>query len=95
MACVVALTLWGQVSVAAPADSVSMSQADSTAAAAATPPKPAESPGLYARAKRGTVNFLSDTWWVFSSPARLNRRSALAAGTTGPVAFSYAASSIR
>ena len=50
---------------------------DSIPTPPATVPEPRESPTLVERAKHGTVNLLSDGWWVFSSPARLNRRSAI------------------
>jgi hypothetical protein len=51
--------------------------ADSISTPPATVSEPGESPSLVDRAKHGTINLLSDTWWVFSSPARLNRRSAI------------------
>ena len=41
------------------------------------PPEAYESPSLMDRAKKGTANFLSDTWHVVSFPARLNGPSAL------------------
>ena len=89
MACVVAFVLASQASVAAPVDSGTASIADSASAAPAS--GPSQSPGLYQRAKRGTLNLLSDTWWVFSSPTRLNRRSAFATGIVlGATATTYA-----
>jgi len=50
---------------------------DSISTPPATVSEPSESPTLVDRAKHGTINLLSDAWWVFSSPARLNRRSAI------------------
>ena len=100
----VALLLAIQVSVVAaqaPTESTGASPPDSTAApgtlsdstAAARPAATAsaEKHSLYSRAERGARNFLSDTWWVFSSPARLNRNSALAtAAVLGAEAITYA-----
>jgi len=91
MAWVVAFVLSSQTAVAAPADSTSAAATDSATTRAASAPGPHESPSLYQRAVRGASNFLSDTWWVFSSSARLNRRSALATGVVlGAVATTYA-----
>src|SRR5262252_4093089 len=84
-----------------PPDSTALSRPDSAASSttltdstAATPPSQAahaEKRGLYGRAERGAKNFLSDTWWVFSSPARLNRNSALATAVFfGAEAVTYA-----
>jgi hypothetical protein len=63
------------VGAAGLADSVSATRADS-ALSSTTP----ATPSLVDRAKNGTLHLLSDTWWVFSSPARLNRHSALGTG---------------
>ena len=73
---------------AAPADSIAAAPADSMAAVstASTPKR-----SLIERAKRGAQNFVSDTWWVFSSPARLNKRSAFATAVVlGAEAITYA-----
>ena len=60
-------------------------------ASSASPDSVPKSRSLYSRAKRGAYNFVSDTWWVFSSPARLNKRSAFAtAGVLGAEAITYA-----
>jgi membrane-associated phospholipid phosphatase len=59
-------------------DSGSATQGDTTASVAT--PEPSDRPSVIERAKNGTLHLLSDTWWVFSSPARLNRHSALGTG---------------
>jgi membrane-associated phospholipid phosphatase len=91
MACVMVSLLSSLAAVGARADSTSVSRPDSTAAPTTSAPAPSESPGLYQRAKRGASNLLFDTWWVFSSPARLNRGSAFATGiVVGATATTYA-----
>jgi hypothetical protein len=93
-----ALLLFSQVAAAqAPADSTASTPADSIAAprdSMASVVKSASAPhsgSLWGRAERGTKNFLSDTWWVFSSPGRLNRRSAFATAVVlGAEAVTYA-----
>jgi hypothetical protein len=65
--------------------------ADSTAAPRPDSTASPKSRSLYGRAERGAKNFLLDTWWIFSSPGRLNRNSALAtAAVLGAEAITYA-----
>ena len=53
-------------------------------------PPPGEGPDLFARARNGTRNLLTDAWWVFSSPARMNARSAFGTGVVlGTTALLY------
>lgn len=61
-------------------DSLAMTPADSLPPSTPAAPPTPEKPSLVDRAKNGSLYFLSDLWWVVSSPARLNVRSAIATG---------------
>jgi len=94
-----ALMLSGALMTASP-DSVSIPDAAEGSVRMAEPYTPPPAPllssrqsshrGIPSRVGRAVVNFGSDTWYVVSSPARLNRSSALqAAAVLGATAVLY------